>query len=341
MKKRDRKKLNDKVILFPDLEKRLLEKGLEKMQQKRFREATEHLEEAIRLDPENSDIHIGLVLAYFEWGSLQKAKEIAASMLQKGIGEYIQIIDLYLMILVQLHQYEEIVTTIEILLEEKEIPTEKYENFTRMLEFSRRMAEEKPEKEAKEEAALVELDKDLDLFALKTQQEQVNMAAKLAERNIRSYVGEINTYLQSKEGSPFFKTMLLNVLIEHDYDKEVTVEKLGRKLSVIPFQLPPIHKQPETELLLNVLSSQIEHEDPILFENIKSLINRHSFILYPFQLETYKENVWAAAYHTLVAEYLGSAMDEDLLMRYQVEIEELKAALLELRQLEEISSSDF
>ncbi|MGN7399860.1 tetratricopeptide repeat protein [Cytobacillus praedii] len=340
MKKRDRKKLNDKVILFPDLEKRLLEKGLEKMQQKRFREAVEHLEEAKRLDPENSDIYIGLVLAYFEWGSLQKAKEIAADMLQKGIGEYIQIIDLYLMILVQLHQYDEIVATIEILLEEKEIPTEKYESFTRMLEFSRRMAKEKPEIEY-EEAAMEELDKDIDLFAFKTQQEQMNLAAQLAERNIRSYIAEINTYLHSEEGSPFFKTMLLNVLIEHEYDKEVLIEKLGRTLSVIPVQLPPVHKQPEIESLLRVLSSQIEHEDPILFENIKSLISRHSFILYPFKLDTYEEKVWAAAYHTLIAEYLGLSMGEDLVLLYDVKMEELKDALGELKQLEEISSSDF
>ncbi|WP_313801018.1 tetratricopeptide repeat protein [Cytobacillus sp.] len=340
MKKRDRKKLNDKVILFPDLEKRLLEKGLEKMQQKRFREAIEHLEEAIRLDPENSDIHIGLVLAYFEWGSLQKAKEIAADMLQKGIGEYIQIIDLYLMILVQLHQYDEIVTTIEILLEEKEIPTEKYESFTRMLEFSRRMAKEKSEMEY-EEAAVEEGDTDIDLFAFKTQQEQMNVAAQLAERNIQSYIDEIKTYLHSKEGSPFFKTMLLNVLIEHAYDKEVIVEKLGRTLSVIPTQLPPVHMLPEIESLLCVLSSRIEHEDPILFENIKSLISRHSFILYPFQLDMHEEKALAAAYHTLIAEYLGLNIEEDLVFLYEVKMEEMKEALRELKQLEEISSSDF
>jgi tetratricopeptide (TPR) repeat protein len=339
MKKRDRKKLNDKVILFPDLEKRLLEKGLEKMQQKRFREATEHLEEAKQLDPENSDIHIGLVLAYFEWGSLQKAKEIAADMLQKGIGEYIQIIDLYLMILVQLHQYDEIVTTIEILLEEKEIPMEKYESFTQMLEFSRRMAMQKPKKENEE--AIEEWDKDLDLFSIKTQQEQMNIAAQLAARNIRSYIGEINTYLQSKEGSPFFKTMLLNVLIEHEYNKEVLVEKMGKTLSIIPAQLPPVHKQPEIKSLLTLLSSQIEHEDPILFENIKSLINRHSFLLYPFPLVTYEENAFAAAYHALAAEYLGLSIDEDLLLLYHVKMEEMKAAQLLIRRLEEISSGDF
>src|SRR5690606_39227335 len=126
MRRPERKKTNSKIILFPDLEKRLLEKGLESLQQNKFTEAIDYFENAIEIEPESSEIHIGLVLAYFESGELHKAKERANYMLQSGIGDYIQVIDLYLMILVQLHQYDEIIATIEVLLEEREIPKEKF-----------------------------------------------------------------------------------------------------------------------------------------------------------------------------------------------------------------------
>ncbi|MBP2240625.1 tetratricopeptide (TPR) repeat protein [Cytobacillus eiseniae] len=341
MKNQGQKKLNDNVVLFPHLEKRLLEKGLEKIQQKRFREAAELLEEAVQLDPENSDAYIGLVLAYYEWGSLQKAKEHASVMLQKGIGEYIEIIDLYLMILVQLHQYDEIVTTIEVLLEEKEVPKEKFENFTRMLEFSRRMANEKVTNEM-EETAQEDTILEMDLFTYTSQQEQINVAAQLAERNIRPYIDQMKNYLQSDNGQLFFKTMLLNVLSEHEYDKKIMIKKLGKEKAVVPIELPAVYEQPEIASILQLLSTRMEHENPILFDQIKELINRHFFILYPFQFESFNINVWAAAYHFLAAEYMGIDSEEKQLSElYQVEEADTIEAHQFLIQLEEISFTDF
>ncbi|MEH7388980.1 tetratricopeptide repeat protein [Bacillus sp. JJ1503] len=342
MKKRNRKKLNDKVLLFPGLEKRLLEKGLESLQQKRFREAINFLEEANNLEQENNDIHIGLVLAYFESGQLTKAKELANSMLQKGIGDYIQIIDLYLMILVQLHQYDDIVKTIEILIEEKEIPADKMEHFTRMLHFSKRMAESSPNIYSDDPILDEPLDVEIDLFSLKDQHEQIQMATMLTNRNLKPYINQIKAYLESSEGQPFFKTMLLNVLIEHEYEKEVNVQKLGEWMIVKPSNLQGAQHNSQMDKLLNLVAEQLEHDDPILFEHIKSLIERHLFILYPFLLKPFSENVWGAAYHHLAAEYQGLHYSiKDLALRYKVMEKEIGQAGAFLKKIEEISSPNY
>lgn len=342
MKKRDRKILNDKVVLFPDLEKRLLEKGLESMQQKKFREAVHFLEEAMVLEPENSEIHIGLVLAYFESGLLPKAKELAHQMLQKGMGDYNQVIDLYLMILVQLHQYDEIVTTIEGLLEEREVPKDKFEHFTRMLQFSRRMAESVPEKEIKQAVPTPLMKKELKLFSCQDQEEQMLLVAQLSERNIQPYIKEIKSYLCSKEGQLFLKTLLLNLLSEQEYDKVVTVEKLDREISVNPAELLKDDIQLQQKKLLQLISDNLEHENPILFENIKSLIERHFFLIYPFQLEPYRDAVWAAAYHSLATEYHGFPVQiEELALLYSIKEEDLLRAGLFLMKIEEISYPNF
>lgn len=344
MKKRDRKKLNDKIILFPDLEKRLLEKGLESLQNKRFREAIEYLEEAMQLEQDNDDIHIGLVLAYFESGQLTKAKELANSMLQKGIGDYIQIIDLYLMILVQLHQYDEIAKTIEILIEEKEIPSDKIEHFTRLLQFSERMAESVPVIEHEHEEALEDepLNVEKDFLAIRDQHEQIQIVTELMNRNIRPFISGILTYLKSSKGDPFFKTMLLNVLTQHEYDKEVIVQKLGERILVIPSNLEDVSENTQSKKLLEIIRRQIEHEDPILFKHIKSLVERHLFILYPFKLKPFTEEVWVAAYHNLAASYQGVHQSKrELSKRYNVLEKEISEAEAFLKKIEEISSPNY
>lgn len=339
MDKRERKKQNNKIILFPGLEKRLLEKGIESFQQRRYQESITFFEEAMEIEPENADIHIGLVLAFFESGALNKAKEIANKMLQKGIGDYIQIMDLYLMILVQLHQYNEIAATIEVLLEEREIPKEKYEHFNRMLQFSRKMADSNP-KEGEKEIAPIEEFKGgkLNLFSCQDQNEQMILAAQLAERNITPYIEDIKAYLESGEGHPFFKTMLLNVLSEHGYDKDVGLQKLDKRIIVKPSDLPPVNKQPQLLTIISRLGAYLEQEDPVLYENIKSLIERHFFLTYPLQAEPADEAAWASAYHILANEYLGLADSaEKLAQIYGAVEEEVNQAHAFIKKLEEIS----
>lgn len=339
-KKRDRKKLNEKIILFPNLEKKLLDKGQECLQQKNFTGAITYFEQALALDPENSDIHIGLILSYFESGLLSKSKNIAVQMLQKGIGNYNEVMDLYLMILVQLHQYDEIITTIEALLEEREIPKEKYEYFSQMLQFSRKMAETKVEVDEKEpEFAETSIVNRLELSSIKNQQEQIQIASKLAELNINPYFEEIKEYLQGQDGDPFFKTLLLNVLTEHEITREIMVEKLGRRHLVNPSELPALNEQPQLQRLMSEVSSRLEHEDPILLEHIHSLVMRHFFILYPFNLERFDEAIWASAYIRLAAEYQGIQFQESVL-NVAME-EEVKQGVESLRRLEEISFSNF
>lgn len=341
MKKRDRNKLNNKVILFPDLEKRLLEKGLDSLQQKRFREAVEYLEEANALTPDNHEILFGLVLAYFESGSLIKAKELANQMLQKGIGDYIHIVELYITILVQLHQYEEIVTTIEALLEDGEIPREKFEHFTRMLHFSRNMMQTKP-KTTPDRMKDEMVNKELNLFSYKKQEAQMLLARQLSESNVRLFIDEIKSYLSSKDGDLFLKTMLLKILIEQQYDSDIVVEKLERTQTVVPATMQLENIQQQQSKILQLLEDQLEHDNPVLLENLKNLIVRHFFLIFPFNLEPFKDIVWAAAYHSLVAEYQGiSCQLDELADRYQVTEEDMMRAGLLLMKIEEISSSNF
>jgi tetratricopeptide (TPR) repeat protein len=337
MKKRERAKRKDNIIFLPGLEKRLTDKGLESLQNKRYQEAITLLEEARVHDPENSDILIGLVLAYFEAGAYIKAKELANEMLLKGIGEYFHMVDLYLTILIQLHEYQEIVSTIEALFDEKEIPPDRHDHFLTILQFSKRMADnsqQEPMEEEKEETHL----KELKLTSLKNLNEQMLVISSLAEKNIRPYMDEIKEYLNSESGHPFLKTMLLTLLKEQEYDKKIVVEKFNEDLSIVPTELPDIQTQPRMKEIENILEAKLENSDPVLFENMKGMVERIFFISYPFELQPEAVSAWAAAFHLLVLDYLGGEPDvDDISDEYEISTKKIEQALAKIRELEEIS----
>lgn len=337
MKKREKPQRKDNVIFFPGLEKRLADKGLESLQKKNFAEAITLLEEARELDADNGDILIGLVLAYFEAASFHKAKVLANEMLLKGIGDYFQLVDLYLTILIQLHEYPEIVSTIEALLEEKEIPPEKQDHFLTILQFSRRMAENN-QPELTEDLPEGNDSKKLNLFSFHNLNQQMLVIANLAEKNVRPYIPEIQDYLIAEDGHPFLKTMLLTLLKEQEYDKELTVNKFNLLQKVIPTELPEINLQPRMKKIEELIGDRLENSNPVLFENIIGMVERIFFISYPFELQPESPDAWAAAFHLLVHNYLGiEPKINSISGEYQVSSDKIELAMAKIREIEEIS----
>ncbi|MDQ1001305.1 tetratricopeptide (TPR) repeat protein [Neobacillus niacini] len=339
MKKRERAKRKDNIIFLPGLEKRLTDKGLENLHNKRYQEAITLLEEARVHDPENSDILIGLVLAYFEAGAYIKAKELANEMLLKGIGDYFHMVDLYLTILIQLHEYQEIVSTIEALFDEKEIPPDRHDHFLTILQFSKRMADNSQQEPMDMEEAKEEIQpKKLNLPLLKNLNEQMIAISSLADKNIRPYMDEIKEYLNSDSGHPFLKTMLLSLLKEQEYDKNIAIRKFSEDLSVVPTELPDIQTQPRMKEIENILKAKLENSDPVLFENMKGMVERIFFISYPFEFKPDAARAWAAAFHLLVLNYLGGDSDvDDISNEYEISTEKIEQALAKITELEEIS----
>ncbi|MEH7354293.1 tetratricopeptide repeat protein [Neobacillus drentensis] len=333
MKKREQVKRKDNVVYFPGLEKRLTDKGLESLEQKKFKDAITFLEEARDLDQDNDDILIGLVLAYFEAGSFKKAKVLAKEMLLKGIGDYFQMVDLYLTVLIQLHEYQEIVSTIEVLLEEKEIPTEKHDHFLTILQFSRRMAENRQSEEEIEPEV-----QNLNLLSKNNLNEQMLVVAGLAEKNIRPYLDEIADYLKAETGHPFLKTMLLTLLKEQEINKELVVRKFFKENTFIPTELPEVRVQPQMMAVKDLLEDRLESNNPGLFENTIGMVERTFFISYPFDLEPENPWAWAAAFHLLAQEYLGIDHEiSKIASEYGAGIVEIEQAMAQIKEIEKIS----
>jgi tetratricopeptide (TPR) repeat protein len=337
MKKREQAKRKDNVIYFPGLEQRLTDKGLESLEKKKFKEAIALLEEARELDPNNDNTLIGLVLAYFEAGSFKNAKVLAKEMLHKGIGDYFQLVDLYLTVLIQLHEYHEIVSTVEALLEEKEIPPEKHDHFLTILQFSRRMAENR---QPAEEDVLTEdtNTKELHLLKIKDLNEQLLLISSLAEKNIRPYITEMADYLKDETGHPFLKTMLITLLKEQEVDKEFVVRKFSKEETFRLGSLPEVRVQPKMNQVKELLEAQLLSNNPVLFEQTIGMVERIFFISYPFDLEPKSPAAWAAAFHLLAENYLGMDGEiEEVSDDYQVSSDEIILARAKIEEIDKIS----
>jgi tetratricopeptide (TPR) repeat protein len=338
MKKRSKiKPHKENIFLFPNVDKLLMEKGLESLQNKKFSEAIDYLEKAKELDSYNDEIGLGLIIAYFESGNLIAAKKLASESLQMGLGDYFQLIDIYIMILLQLNEYEEIVTTLEALIEEKEIPSEKLDNFSKILEFSKRKLES--ENMYGKIAPSYEEVETFDLSQVQSLNDQFLVVAKLSERNVRVHLKEIKEYLSSQQGHPFMKTMLLQLLKEQEVNEEINLEKFNQYITVNPTELIAIEKIPESIEVTTILKQTIEQENPTLYESIIAILDRHSFLLYPIERKPNNPFLWAAAYHFITIEYFGESKSiENMAEKYELEQRSLRDAVAFIRELEEISS---
>ena len=54
----------------------------------------------------------------------------------------------------------------------------------------------------------------------------MGLAAELNERNIQPYVKELTDYFNPTTVAPFFKSLILNLLIEHFYDNQLSFKNL-------------------------------------------------------------------------------------------------------------------
>ncbi len=336
MGKREQIHRKDNIILFPGIEKRLTKMGIDSLHAKNYTEAIELLNEAREYDPDNEEILLGLVIAYFEASAFQKAKGLIKEMLLRGIGDYFEMVDLYVTVLMQLHEYDEIIVTVDALLEEKEVPPDKLQHFLTLLQFSKKMAEnhsspqdEQPDNEL------------LELFSVTGLTEQMLLVSNLAEKNIRPYLQEITEYLKAESGYPFLKTMLLTLLKEQEINVPVTVHKLSIEKSVIPTDLPDVSVQPKMGDIKAKLEWKLQNSNPALYENIISLVERIFFITYPFELQPESNFAWAAAFHIIANQYFG--IDSELTTfakEYEAVAEDIKRAIEQIESIEKISYSN-
>ena len=83
-------------------------------------------------------------VALYETKDFRRAKDIAARLIHSGTANYIDAMELYLTISIQLQEYEEVEMTIDTLIDEGIIPHELLSKFTYLRDLNNRLATRYP-----------------------------------------------------------------------------------------------------------------------------------------------------------------------------------------------------
>ncbi|WP_203361581.1 hypothetical protein [Bacillus sp. REN10] len=309
------------LFVFPGTAQELIRKGRVALEENDYNHAVLYLKEALQYPlEEEGDVKMALLLALYESGQDEQALSLCTDMLHQGIGEYFDVLDVYILILMQQKKYEEIYTTLSALMEEKQLPEAKRENFERLLALSNKMKQAPSTKETR-------------LFSgQESLQEQTMKLMELVNQNIHPYKRELAALLKDAATHPFVQTLVLNVLKEHGVEQLTEVKKFSFHQQVVPAMLKDVFENPYYQEVIHLLEEQLSQTNPVLLEQAKEYVQRHFFLLYPFEPEDVSPESWVKASLCLLQSYYEEAPDEGELDK------EVSRSLAFMKELDEISS---
>ncbi|WP_246940967.1 tetratricopeptide repeat protein [Bacillus pinisoli] len=322
------------LVPFPNLKQRLLDKGMDALKHKKYQEALDLLQQTIEMDPDLEEVQLGIVVCLFELGQLEEAKEKCQVMLKQDIGDYFEVLQIYLTILVQLGQYKEVESTIEAVLQEGDFPSQTVETFYRLLDFSRKMNVNKEVEQTQPEFEVEQLLEDISI----ADQLSIIQALRSESHGISFSYAVIDSFLLDETKHPLVKTAILHMFMEKEISRSLEIEKFGRRMTIQTGELQEVSQHPFTLAVLTLLDDTLGNENPSLFEVVKEIWYRQLSVLYPFLPYPEEEVIWAAGLHKVGYDFHGIDIEsEEIAELYQIAARDLRFASSQIREIEEIS----
>ena len=285
------KKNQNKIVLFPGMLERMLEEAQLAAEQSRYSEANELFENV--LSYRDGDEYTLSVYAHslYETKQFEKAKEICEQLLALKPQFYLEAMELYLTVCMQLKQFLQVEKLIQTMFDEQVIPTQQVEKFRRIQHLNEEIALNKQmietyevQEEGNEEDELLELE--ANYFLQSSKPEQLMVIHQLSERNIRPFKDELKKIIESSNVHPFIQSLLLVLLVEQEVDLTCTVAKLGYETSVNTAKLPLPTKTEQFQAVSVMVREAFEH-NPSQLEVVEHLLSKHAIVAYPFGWQSF------------------------------------------------------
>lgn len=341
MKKKFKRSTTSNIIPFPNLENRLLDKGMDALKERRYKEALQIFNQFAAVNPNYPEVEVGIVVCLLELGLYEDAKEKCERLLQEDIGDYFNVLQIYITILIQLSEYDKVVSILEALFEEEKVPANHAGELFHLLEFSR--------KSSSQQISRLSQYSTINVQALGHQlvngsiPEQLDAIQKLRrEAKGTEIIDDLKSVLADTQVHPIIQSFVLQLMIEQEMNDNVIVQKFDRSVNLNPSTAVNIFDQPFTIQVLNKLEDILSHENPTLYESVKELWERFLFVLFPFQPEPQDVMLWAGALHKFGYQLYGiDFSDDEIEDIYNVEISNVEKACQQILEVEKISMISF
>ncbi|MFN7251618.1 MAG: tetratricopeptide repeat protein [Anaerobacillus sp.] len=329
----EQKKL-EKVVLFPGVVAKLVGKGMEALKEKQFSEALSYFEQALEIEPDHPQGRFGVALSLIEQSRLEEAKDVTEQMLNEDIGNYYDILQVHISLLVQLGHYDEVVSMLEGIMEEEKLPANLAESFYHLLHFSRQMVEDGTPVEVAEDIQVPPEDL-IQMLNEASPEKQWLAIQMLGKMSSNVFFEAVKDYLKIDKRDPVLKSMILQMLKEKHIDEEVEIHKFGKNINITVSEMENVFHEKFGKDTLAIVAEQLESENPSLFEMITQLWWHYLYALYPISPEPLSSKLWAAALHKVGGEMTGHDEDElQLARQYNVNLEEMLLCSTKIMKLE-------
>ncbi|WP_010099029.1 tetratricopeptide repeat protein [Ornithinibacillus scapharcae] len=295
---------DENLVLFPKWEMVLKEESLQAIQEKRYEDALNKIDELLRYNVLDHEVIVGRLMCLMELGRYQEAEDMCEEVIRDKEDEYyFHYVHLYITILFQSNKFDLVTERIEEELESDKLPTVLREQFLQLHALSDKM-----ESDIVEKKTSIYIQDLLEAVARTQHQKQWQLISTL--RTLKIVPDEnIIGLLKKEEVHPVNKTGIFIWLKELDYKNKVIVQKFGQSLDVIPKETPEM----ESSLIyLKTMQyiNEVEHQNPTLYQFLTQLFTRYLYVQYPLLTSDEDAEVIARSLTVIGQQMMGDFQDD-------------------------------
>ncbi len=279
--------------MFPGALERLIERGLDAVEDTDYAEAVEAFGQAYHFDSDNTRILAPYAVSLYETKDFPLAKEVATKLLHSGTTDYLDAMELYLAISIQLQDYDEVEMTIEALLDEDIVPPDMVNKFNYLRELNKRLSY----RYLREDLEPRKFDTfTMEEFLEGTTETQQKMLAEFENSELDRATQILLSQIVEKESlHPIVITYALVLLRDSGYEGELTVRKFGQSKQVIPAELELPSQDERSIDVVNQIGILFE-KDPTRMQMAIDASLRYGIVAYPFCWDEFSTTDVADAY---------------------------------------------
>ncbi|MCP8617035.1 tetratricopeptide repeat protein [Salirhabdus salicampi] len=320
------KKGRQDIVMFPGWKKKLESDGLEALKEKRYEDAILHINQLEQYDAASNEILTGKIICYIELSQYDDAIRLCRKLMKEDDDNYYKYLHIYLTILFQTSQYNEIVDLLDEIFENEEMPHTYRQQFWQLYDLSKKFYQEQAETNTQDEIGQF-------LSSLETGnfQEQWRLLSLLRKRTVTPYVNDLIPFFSDLNLNPVIKTGLLQWFWEQKVDRNIEVEKFGELKIVNPIHMKDVMDDTFAQQTIYYLRD-VEQNDPTLYEFAKQILFRFLYVQYPFTPDESEIPNIAEAVLSLALDYLQMDTQYDMLQSHNQSREQWKEEMKELER---------
>lgn len=263
----------------------------------------------------------------------QALKEVMIAKV-KAESSYYEVVGMYLTILKELERYDE---AIDMVVEELSMPyvPANYEMMYNEVYDQLLIAKHESSIDYNNMTFNLE-DIEAILSGRDTNPEVIYLAInQMQSLNIRRLIPYIHSFLKNPNVPNFSKSMVIEMMIEQVIDEEFMVVKGYYEDYINPSLMTGVLDQPETGAVVDLLSSNLEDENPTLYEQALQFATIYLYDIFPRTISEDEVNSLAGAIHYYLATLQDIRLDlEDVEIAYYADGDEIAEYLENFRAIQ-------